>query len=148
MLRTKAWSERGVSSFLSPQLRREGGETLVLREMYPNGIHWHEDVSKLQWDRKTVPRVSLRQLRRYGSGVPPVRRQERLIPSSLAVGVCATPKPAEPRVRQRASVRPRLDSPTGNPEKNHRTRRLAPRTPTMKWLIEDGRVRFPSRPLK
>lgn len=32
--------------------------------------------------------------------------------------VTCTPKPAEPRVRQRASVRPRPDSPTGSPEKN------------------------------
>ena len=53
--------------------------------------------------------------------------------------------PLTPR-QQRASVRPRLDSPTGNPEKNQGTRRIAPRFSTTKWLIEDGRVQLPSRP--
>lgn len=108
MLRTKAWfDKRSRLFFYRRNSRRGGGETsYVLHPMLPNGIFGYEDVSELQRDRETVPRVSLRQLRRYGSGMPPVRRQERLIPSSLAVGVCATPKPLTSTVSNRASVRP------------------------------------------
>ena len=151
MLRTKAWLEREVSSFLLPQLAAERGwKPLCLLGPTPTtrkpfrrpGTVLRTSTSRLSWPRpqsKPEPvaakrpepfraRRSSSSVFRWRSGF--VRPRNHWLPWSVKGVRPPLGLIPQPVIRK----------------KNQGTRRIAPRFSTTKWLIEDGRVQLPSRP--